>query len=355
MQRLNRWSSMLLVLAGLLLGAPVSLAQPAASTAPAPPAAPARATAALAVAEFERVPPASPDVPDVGALLADRLATLGVERVVGPARLQGAASAEPTNDEVRGWAARARVGAIVVGRTTRDGSALSIQAHLRNGSGGAAVGSYSAAVPRPEDLVSAVDLLANQIVSQGLPALASANAPPKTDVASPAPSAAKSGSSPGALPIDMGGLKKDAPLNIQSDELEAFQNDKTKRFLFTGNVRVSQDVMNLKADRLEAFYPPNSNDPDRLVATGRVIVSQKDQEARCDTATYLKTDQRIFCRGNAEMRQGDDRVRGKEIEIRLDTDQLIVRGGAEVHIQPKPKEGAPAPTVIPSVAGGREG
>jgi lipopolysaccharide transport protein LptA len=288
----------------------------------------------LGVAEFERVPPGSLSIPDVGALLADRLATMGVERVVGPASLEASTSAEPTNEEVKGWAARARIAAIVVGRTTRTGEAYSIQASLRSGSLGSSVGSYSAAVPRPEDLVPAVDLLAEQILSQGVSALAAAT--PQPDVASPAP---KIGLTPGsALPIDMGGLKKDAPLNIRSDELEAFQSDNSKRFLFTGNVRVSQDVMSLKADRLEAFYPPNSSEPDRLVATGRVVVAQKDQEARCDVATYLKADQRIFCRGNAEMRQGEDLVRGKEIEIRLDTDQLIVRGGAEVHIQPKPRK-----------------
>jgi lipopolysaccharide export system protein LptA len=334
----------------MFLGVGLVTTARAAEPTPAAPAAAAPATApkialALGVAEFERVPPAGAGVPDVGALLADRLVTLGVERVVGPTRLQAPASAEPTDDEVKGWAGRSRVAAIVVGRTTRVGTTLTIDTRLRSGSQGAPVGTYTAEVARPEDLVVAVESLADQILAEGVPALA--GAAPRSDVAAPAPTPGKgplSSLTPGsALPIDVGGLKKDAPLDIQSDELEAFSNEKSKRFLFTGNVRVSQDVMSLKADRLEAFYPPNSNEPDRLVATGRVLVSQRDQEARCDVATYLKAEQRIFCRGNAEMKQGEDRVRGKEIEIRLDTDQLIVRGGAEVHIQPKPKKQPAAP------------
>lgn len=304
---------------------------------------------ALGVAEFERVPPASPDVPDVGALLADRLATLGVERVVGPARLGASASAEPTDDEVRGVAARSKLGGVVVGRTTRTGTSLSIEARLRSGDNGTAIGTYLGEVSRPEDLVSVVSRLADQIVEKGVPALH-----PQPDVAAASPPGGKGGLAPGkALPIDIGGgMKKDAPLDIRSDELEAFQNDTSKRFLFTGNVHVQQDVMALKADRLEAFYPPDGTEPDRLVATGRVIVTQRDQEARCDTATYLKVEQRIFCRGNAEMRQGEDRVRGREIEIRLDTDQLIVRGGAEVHIQPKSK---PEAAKSEAKAGGEPG
>jgi len=329
------------LLLALLLAAPARAAEPAAAA-----QAPAKVPLALGVAEFERVPPASPEIPDVGALLADRLATLGVERVVGPTRLQAPASAEPTDDEVKAVAGRARVVAIVVGRATRSGTALAIEARLRSGSQGSTISTYLADVARPEDLVPAIERLAGQILDQGMPALALASA---KSVAAAPPARPKGGLAPGSmLPINVGSSRKDAPLDIKSDELEAFQNDKTKRFLFTGNVRVNQDVMSLASDRLEAFYPPDSNEPDRLVATGRVVVRQRDQEARCDVATYMKADQRIFCRGNAEMRQGDDRVRGKEIEIRLDTDQLIVRGGAEVHIQPKPKPPAPA-------AGGTEG
>jgi lipopolysaccharide export system protein LptA len=298
------------------------------------------APAALGVAEFEKVPPASAEVPDVGALLADRLAAQGVGRVIGPARLGAPSSAEPTDEEVRGIAARNRVGGIVVGRATRSGEGLGIEARLRSGEKGSVVGTYVAEVSRPEDLAPVVGRLAEQIVSKGLPALAASSQ--KSEVASSSGSSPR-GLAPGAaLPIDVGGLKKDAPLDIQSDELEAFSNDKSRRFLFTGNVRVKQDVMTLKADRLEAFYPPEGNEPDRLVATGRVVVTQKDQEARCDAATYMKLEQRIFCRGNAELRQGEDRVRGREIEIRLDSEQLIVRGGAEVHIQPRQGEGPAA-------------
>ena len=190
-----------------------------------------------------------------------------------------------------------------------------------------------AQVARPEELAAAVATLADQIVQQGLPSMA------RGDVAAPAPAgpppSAGSQADGSPLPLDVGGLKKDAPLSIQSDELEAVQGQQGRRFIFTGNVRVKQDTMRLKSDRLEAFYPPQGNEPERLVATGRVVVTQKDQEAHCDSATYLQAKQRIFCRGNAELRQGQDRVRGQEIEIRLDTEQLIVRGGAEVHIQPK--------------------
>ena len=74
---------------------------------------------------------------------------------------------------------------------------------------------------------------------------------------------------------------------------------------------------------------------------GRSAISTRcaGRKASCDEATYVNSKQRVYCRGNAEMQQGSDRVRGKEIELHLDTQQLFVRGGAEVRITPKQKAG----------------
>lgn len=305
-------------------------------------------TVRLGVAAFEQVP-AGAAVPDVAALLGDRLVALGRAEVVGPARLAAPAQAEPSAEDVRAWAERGDVDAVVTGRTTRKGSALTLDVWLRDGRDGGRVGAYVAQVARPEELAAAVQRIADEIAGEGLAGLAARG----TDVAAAGRAPSPAGSqdeSAGALPLELGGVRKDAPLSIQSDELEAVQNPGGRRFIFTGNVRVRQDTMRLQSDRLEAIYPPEGNQPERLIATGRVVVTQKDQEARCDTATYVEPEQRIFCRGNAELRQGADRVRGQEIEIRLDSEQLIVRGGAEVHIQPKAEseEAAPEP-------GGRQG
>ena len=48
----------------------------------------------------------------------------------------------------------------------------------------------------------------------------------------------------------------------------------------------------------------------------------------CDNATYFQTEDRLLCVGNAELQQGDDRVRGQEIEIFIKQNRVKVRGGA---------------------------
>jgi len=102
-------------------------------------------------------------------------------------------------------------------------------------------------------------------------------------------------------------------------------------------VHVTQGTMTLTCRKLEALYPPGSNRPEKLVATGRVVLTETDQDGKkqafCDRATYMSGDRRVICRGEpAELQQGEDCVRGKEVEFELDTSHMVIRGGADVRL-----------------------
>ena len=76
------------------------------------------------------------ELPDVSRLLAERIGTRGVARVVGPDELGAAALGEPDAADVRAWASRADVEAVAVGRVTRIGTQLSVDVRLRSGESG---------------------------------------------------------------------------------------------------------------------------------------------------------------------------------------------------------------------------
>ena len=135
------------------------------------------------------------------------------------------------------------------------------------------------------------------------------------------------------------GVGRDDPISIKSDELDVLSEGGGRRLIFSRNVDVVQGDIRLRADRLEAIYPEGGSQPDRLTATGHVTVRQKDRTARCQTATYVRADQTILCRGQAEVVQGCDRVRGREIEFDLEHDRVRVNGGASVVIQPDGVDG----------------
>ncbi len=297
----------------------------------------------IAVAPFEAVGPPGDPLPDAAQLLADRLGTRGVGRVVGPTQLGGPATAEPSPEQVQRWARGAEVEHIVVGRSTRIGRSLSFDLRLRDGRDGQVVSTYVAEVAGEGELEAAIDGLASRILGGAASAPA---AGPKVAAAAPvsagvpaARAAAETEAGEASKPDKPSGFfglsgDSDAPMSIQSDELEAFQGGEGRQFIFRRNVRVTQGAMRLRANRLEAYYPPEGSQPDRLVATGRVVLQQENQSARCDKATYLRTEGRVICEGEpGELRQGEDHLRCREIEFFLESEKLLCRGGADVRLQ----------------------
>jgi lipopolysaccharide export system protein LptA len=169
-------------------------------------------------------------------------------------------------------------------------------------------------------------------LAQGAPP---AGEPPPAPVAAAGP---QQRSTPFGLALDSEG-----PISIEAQELEAEQRDGQRRLVFTGDVRVAQADVRLRSDRLEAYYSGDSNQPDRLVATSGVRFTQGDQMASCDEATYDRLRAILVCRGHAEMRDGDDRVKGEVIEFDLEAEVVRIRGGASLVIHPEPPGEGPEP------------
>lgn len=285
-----------------------------------------REEVAIGVAPFERAGAPGASVPDVATLLAERLATKGVERVVGPAKLGARAAAEPSPAEIQAWASQHQLGAVVVGRATRLGSSLSLDLRVRSGRDGRVVATYIEELAQPGELGASVERLAVRVLQGAELAAARTSSAERGDTGR-RPDADGGGESP---------FQSDAPIKISSAQLEAFEKDGGRRLVFTDDVRASQGDLSLRSQRLEAFYPPNQSQPDRLVASGGVVVAQENKTARCDSATYYRDRQVVVCKGeNATLTQDDDQVQGKEITFHLDTKVLTVKGNAHVRIQPQ--------------------
>ena len=143
---------------------------------------------------------------------------------------------------------------------------------------------------------------------------------------------------------DLAAMASDAPLAIRADRLEAFEHDGQRQIHFEGRVEVVRSDVVLRSQRLEAIYPDEARQPDRLVATGEVALTQGEREARCDRAVYHRGARRIECSGQAELKDGDDRVRGEMITFDLDAETVVVTGGARLFFRP---DGEPQETAIP--------
>jgi lipopolysaccharide transport protein LptA len=282
----------------------------------------------LLVAPFEIVAPAGADLPEIALLLADRLGTRGLGRVVGPGALSIEPVAEPSPEQLRTWAEGSRTELVVVGRTTMIGRRLSLDVRLRNAANGETVGTYVAEAARPEDLGTAVDRLAGQVVEGALTVAVLA----PVSAAAPQEEAAAGSVEEGSTAEP----KPRQPLSIKADEMEAVEGaGGSRRFLFKRNVRLRQGEMFVRSRRMEALYPAGASEPAKMTAAGDVILRQAGRRATCETATFYPKEQRVVCKGNdAELEQGGTSLRGKEIEFFLDTERMVIRGGADVFMEP---------------------
>jgi len=297
------------------------------------------AVSAVGVAPFEHSGVGEP--PEIATLLADRLTTAGVA-CTGPDRIGVPAVAKPEPAQVQTWAEGTGVDAIVFGRVTGIGSRFSVDAELRSTATGEVVSVHVVEIERIGAVDTAVAELARKVL-EGLSALdggtQAAHATPAvatTDAGNAPPVAARP---PARAKKSEGGLLGGGggPLRITSDDLEARNSGGARHMIFTRNVRATRGDMVLTANRLDAFYPKGESRPDRIVATGEVVMNRDGGKALCEKMTYLESDGRVHCEGDAQLVRDGDRAKGDKIEWDLDTDTIFVKGNADVLLVDDPE------------------
>lgn len=185
--------------------------------------------------------------------------------------------------------------------------------------------------------------------------------------AAPAP-AATGGGTPVSPFGNFGGGK--GPIQIESNELEV--QDKKGIAIFTGNVVAKQGDSVLQAQKLVVYYsqPPASGGAgadkakkpsataaaegqqqqqiERLEATGRVLLSEKDQTATGSAATYSAKDQTMVMTGDVVLTQGGNVVRGNKLVVHLDTGEARVFADKRVQMLLVPSQAPSAPGSAPA-------
>jgi lipopolysaccharide transport protein LptA len=141
------------------------------------------------------------------------------------------------------------------------------------------------------------------------------------------------------LPVEVPLLSDEAPVRVTSTELRASDDESGRRIAFQGKVQLSQQGTTLEAQRLEAVYPPGARQPDKLIASGGVLVREGAREARCESAEYLRLENRVRCQGGVA-HTGGDRLEGDWIDFALGEEKLAVRGRTRLVLAPREPETA---------------
>ncbi len=160
--------------------------------------------------------------------------------------------------------------------------------------------------------------------------------------AKPQPQAPQPGGPPNAL--QGFSQNRDQPVKINADGLQV--NDRSKVATFLGNVRVVQGDTTLRCKTLTVYYDGDSSGPSvksetpgpagsqqirKMVASGGVLVSQKDQTASGDSAVYDMPAHTVTLTSGSgsgvTVTQGPNIMKGASLTVDLTTSVSHLRGG----------------------------
>ncbi len=207
--------------------------------------------------------------------------------------------------------------------------------------------------------------------------LALALAGPAEAQTTPAPAAAGNGAGGSETPFSGFGGGGKGPIAIESNELEV--HDKQGIAIFTGNVIAKQAESTLQAEKLVVHYvqggqqaaggaapaaaPAPAATPaasgqamsgaggqqiEKLEATGKVLLTDKDQTASGDAAVYEAKSDTMVMTGNVVLTQNGNVVKGNRLVVNLTTGEAKVFANKRVQMLLVPSQapaapGAPAP------------
>lgn len=115
------------------------------------------------------------------------------------------------------------------------------------------------------------------------------------------------------------------PIEITADSLNA--DSGTESVTFEGNVVAIQADVTLHADRLFAQYSRGRDAIEKITAEGNVRVVQGGKEARAAHAVFYNLEQRIVLSGGADLKQGENTLKGDTVTIYLRENRSVVTGG----------------------------
>ncbi|MBA15981.1 MAG: OstA family protein [Sphingomonas sp.] len=120
----------------------------------------------------------------------------------------------------------------------------------------------------------------------------------------------------------------DAPIDFDAGDIQL--DDRAKRVVLSGDVRIRQAELALNAARVTISYTGNVLDgapqANRLDASGGVTFTRPDQSAQSQYAVYDINRRTVTMIGGVTLRQGGNAIQGGRLTIDLDTGRATIDG-----------------------------
>lgn len=130
-----------------------------------------------------------------------------------------------------------------------------------------------------------------------------------------------------------GSVDPDAPVEVESDELQVSEADGTAEFI--GNVVIIQGEMRLSAPRVLVVYDQDGERISRMQATGGVTLVSGEDAAEAQSADYDIDSGQVVMDGDVLMVQGNSTLSGQRMVVNLETGSAQMAGRVRTVLNPK--------------------
>ncbi|MBV9332333.1 MAG: lipopolysaccharide transport periplasmic protein LptA [Alphaproteobacteria bacterium] len=156
-------------------------------------------------------------------------------------------------------------------------------------------------------------------------------------------------------PLGLGKHDANAPIEVSANSFEADMNAKTGTYV--GNVIVKQGDIRMRADRVRVNVIGGK--PDKIVATGSVVLDAPSGSAQGDTGVYDVRPRLVTLTGRVVLTKAKNVMRGSRLVVNLVTGQAQLGAGGTTggrvqglfspppSTQPAKRPAAPAPAQKP--------
>lgn len=121
------------------------------------------------------------------------------------------------------------------------------------------------------------------------------------------------------------------PLHFKAKELDARRNERILKL--NGAVRVDHGETVITADQMTFYYASDQSTIEKIIATGKVRLTEPGRHGRAEQAVYLPASQKITLTGSPIIWDGGNQLAGSEIVIFREPDRLSVKGARAI-VQP---------------------
>jgi lipopolysaccharide export system protein LptA len=130
------------------------------------------------------------------------------------------------------------------------------------------------------------------------------------------------------------GLRQDtsAPVEVEADRLAVDQAAGTA--VFSGNVRVRQGELRIKAAEATLEYTESGTEVERVVMTGGVTMTNGMDTAQGQKAIYTIATGEVLVTGDVLLTQGATTISGSELVYNLDTGLGVMTGRVQTVFVP---------------------